>query len=85
MEDVTIKLITGERYEMADAQRVTEEAPDYFERVVGHPPGPAEFQSDYTFIFQGTSVINFCQPEVPYTRITEHKFFAPWERHRRSE
>jgi len=29
--------------------------------------------------FQGTSVMNYCDQEVPYTRITEHKHFAPWE------
>ena len=29
--------------------------------------------------FQGTSVLNYCDAEVPFTRITEHKHFAPWE------
>lgn len=29
--------------------------------------------------FQGTAVINYCDQDVPYTRITEHKHFAPWE------
>ncbi len=28
---------------------------------------------------QGTAVINYCDETVPYTRITEHKHFAPWE------
>lgn len=27
--------------------------------------------------FQGTAVVNYCQEEIPYTRITEHKFFTP--------
>ena len=31
--------------------------------------------------FQGTPVMNYGDPEVPYTRITEHKHFAPWEEH----
>jgi len=31
--------------------------------------------------FQGCPVMNYCDPEVPYTRITEHKHFAPWEQH----
>lgn len=31
--------------------------------------------------FQGNPVINYCEEEVPYTRITEHKHFAPWETH----
>jgi UDP-galactopyranose mutase len=25
--------------------------------------------------------MNYCDPEVPFTRITEHKHFAPWESH----
>jgi UDP-galactopyranose mutase len=31
--------------------------------------------------FQGTAVMNYSDPEVPYTRITEHKHFSPWETH----
>lgn len=34
-------------------------------------------KSDY----QGNAVINYCDNAVPYTRITEHKHFSPWERH----
>jgi len=30
---------------------------------------------------QGCPVMNYCDVDVPYTRITEHKHFAPWERH----
>lgn len=29
--------------------------------------------------FQGTAVMNYPDPEVPFTRISEHKYFAPWE------
>lgn len=29
--------------------------------------------------FQGNAVINYSDPDVEYTRITEHKYFAPWE------
>ena len=32
--------------------------------------------------FQGTAVLNYCDEHVPYTRVTEHKHFAPWERHK---
>ena len=28
---------------------------------------------------QGNAVINYCEEAVPFTRITEHKHFAPWE------
>ena len=34
--------------------------------------------------FQGNAVINYPDKEIPYTRITEHKFFAPWERHEKT-
>jgi UDP-galactopyranose mutase len=29
--------------------------------------------------FQGTAVLNYCDQDIPFTRITEHKHFAPWE------
>ncbi|OKL42285.1 UDP-galactopyranose mutase [Pseudovibrio exalbescens] len=29
--------------------------------------------------FQGTAVMNYPDPGVPFTRISEHKHFAPWE------
>ena len=32
--------------------------------------------------FQGTAVMNYCDREVPFTRISEHKYFAPWEMHK---
>ncbi len=31
--------------------------------------------------FQGCAQMNFCDKEVPYTRIIEHKHLAPWEKH----
>ena len=31
--------------------------------------------------YQGCAVMNYGEAEVPYTRITEHKHFAPWEEH----
>jgi UDP-galactopyranose mutase len=31
--------------------------------------------------YQGCAVMNYCAADVPYTRITEHKHFAPWESH----
>ena len=31
--------------------------------------------------WQGCAVMNYGDPEVPWTRITEHKHFAPWEEH----
>ncbi|XDA98116.1 UDP-galactopyranose mutase [Sulfitobacter sp. LCG007] len=34
--------------------------------------------------FQGCPVMNYGDAEVPYTRITEHKHFAPWESHEKT-
>ena len=31
--------------------------------------------------YQGCAVMNYCDETVPWTRITEHKHFAPWENH----
>lgn len=36
-----------------------------------------DHQGDY----QGCAVMNYGDREVPFTRITEHKHFAPWESH----
>lgn len=34
--------------------------------------------------YQGCAVMNYGEVDVPYTRITEHKHFAPWESHESS-
>ncbi len=31
--------------------------------------------------YQGLSQMNYCDVDVPWTRITEHKHFTPWEQH----
>lgn len=36
-----------------------------------------KYEGDY----QGCAVMNYCDERVPFTRITEHKHFAPWEKH----
>lgn len=41
---------------------------------------PKTLDGDY----QGHPVVNYCDADVPYTRITEHKHFAPWESHERT-
>lgn len=33
---------------------------------------------------QGLSQMNYCDEDIPYTRITEHKHFAPWEQHEKT-
>ncbi len=34
--------------------------------------------------YQGCAVMNYGDADVPYSRITEHKHFAPWESHERT-
>jgi UDP-galactopyranose mutase len=34
--------------------------------------------------FQGCAVMNYCDSSEPFTRITEHKHFSPWEEHAKS-
>jgi len=38
------------------------------------------YEGDY----QGCAVMNYGEESVPYTRITEHKHFSPWESHQGS-
>jgi UDP-galactopyranose mutase len=43
------------------------------------------FEKEYAIgDYQGSSQINYCNENVPYTRITEHKHFAPWEQHEKT-
>lgn len=35
----------------------------------------------YVGDYQGNAVMNYCDEAVPWTRIAEHKHFAPWESH----
>lgn len=34
--------------------------------------------------YQGCAVMNYGDEDVPFTRITEHKHFSPWESHQKS-
>lgn len=34
--------------------------------------------------YQGCAVMNYADADIPHTRITEHKYFAPWEDHTRT-
>jgi len=38
-------------------------------------------EHSYEGDYQGCAVMNYCDADVPYTRITEHKYFSPWESH----
>ena len=34
--------------------------------------------------YQGNAVVNYCDNQEKYTRITEHKHFSPWEQHEKT-
>ena len=34
--------------------------------------------------FQGVTQMNYCDENIPYTRIAEHKHFTPWEQHEKT-
>ena len=40
-----------------------------------------EFKKEYFHgeSYQGNAVVNYCDEDIPFTRITEHKYFSPWE------
>ncbi|UFS55402.1 UDP-galactopyranose mutase [Comamonadaceae bacterium M7527] len=38
-------------------------------------------REDHDGDYQGCAVMNYGEQDVPYTRITEHKYFTPWETH----
>ena len=39
---------------------------------------------DYDGDYQGCAVMNYGDRDIPFTRITEHKHFSPWETHQKS-
>lgn len=53
MNNVSIKLLNGEREEMTELQRVLESAPDYSQRITGVPPGKADAQSTFSALPEG--------------------------------
>ena len=58
----------------------------YFE----HELGRLQYRSlvferfDGTGDYQGNPVLNYCEESVRWTRISEHKHFAPWEEHQKT-
>jgi len=41
-------------------------------------------REEYNGDFQGCAVMNYGDEEIPYTRISEHKYFSPWESHEKT-
>jgi len=59
---------------------------DYFDQVYGHLAyRTLDFEIErHDGDYQGCPVMNYCDADVPFTRITEFKHFAPWEQHDRT-
>ena len=54
------------------------------DRFFNYAEGPLGYRTlDFEEIrsdddYQGAAVINYCDEDVPWTRITDHKYFSPW-------
>lgn len=55
----------------------------YFDYKLGRLPyRTLDFQREtHSGDYQGCAVINYCDDSETFTRVTEHKHFAPWENH----
>lgn len=55
------------------------------DRYYGERFGPLGYRTldferiDHDGDYQGVPVMNYCDADVPFTRISEHRHFAPWE------
>ncbi len=85
-ENITIKLNTPFNVgQIADFDHVFYTGPldawfDYDEGRLGYRT--LDFvREDHAGDYQGCAVMNYGDVDVPYTRISEHKHFSPWENH----
>ena len=91
LQHESIKLHLGSRFDPSSHSEFGE-----FDHVVWTGPIDAYFDYEYgrlgyrtlDFVaetsdgdYQKYPVVNYCDADVPHTRITEHKHFAPWESH----
>ncbi|KUJ86263.1 UDP-galactopyranose mutase [Ruegeria marisrubri] len=86
---ITVKLgVTFERGMAAEFDHVFYSGPldGYFDYSLGRLGyRTLDFERfTYSGDYQGCAVMNYADEAVPFTRITEHKHFAPWERHEKS-
>lgn len=84
--DIALHLSTGfERSMVGDYDHVFYSGPidawfGYREGRLGYRT--LDFAAErHTGDYQGNPVINYCDEDVPWTRISEHKHFSPWETH----
>jgi UDP-galactopyranose mutase len=88
LDHPAIEVHLGRRVKAADASQFDHlfwSAPldSYFAHELGH----LQYRSlvferfDGVGDYQGNAVINYCEEKVEWTRVAEHKHFAPWEEH----
>ncbi|MBO9196218.1 UDP-galactopyranose mutase [Rhizobium sp. 16-449-1b] len=87
--NIIVKLSTRfERAEHADASHVfySGQLDGYFDYEAGRLGyRTLDFERfSYDGDYQGCAVMNYGDASVPFTRITEHKHFSPWEEHQGS-
>ncbi|MBO9125364.1 MULTISPECIES: UDP-galactopyranose mutase [unclassified Rhizobium] len=87
--NITVKLSTRfERAEHEDASHVfySGQLDGYFDYEAGRLGyRTLDFERfSYDGDYQGCAVMNYGDASVPFTRITEHKHFSPWEEHQGS-
>jgi UDP-galactopyranose mutase len=91
IDDPSIEVRLGERYEPSmrdDYDHVFFSGP--MDGYFGYRLGRMRYRSlvferfDAVGDHQGNAVVNYCEQEVPYTRIAEHKHFTPWESHEKT-
>lgn len=83
---ITVELNTAYRPEMAEGvDHVFWSGPldGYFDYKLGRLGYRTLDFEEFTHEgdYQGCAVMNYGDRDIPYTRITEHKHFAPWENH----
>ncbi|RMC32024.1 UDP-galactopyranose mutase [Paracoccus alkanivorans] len=84
--NISVELNTAYTPEMAaEADHVFWSGPldGYFSYELGHLGYRTLDFERFTYggDYQGCAVMNYGDRDVPYTRVTEHKHFSPWESH----
>ncbi len=94
--DIIAKILSHENIEVKLNTCFEKSMEDQFDHVFYSGPIDAYFEYKHGHLgyrtldfkkeihegdFQGTAVMNYGDVQVPYTRITEHKYFSPWEHH----
>ena len=97
LDHPNIRVQLGKSFRAADPSIVQEDKPtliiytgpidaffDYREGRLGYRTVTFERIQTEANDYQGNAVVNYTDRSVPWTRVHEHKHFAPWETHERT-